>query len=225
MLKRRRKIHPNMTKLIEQPEFLEKQAYFLIPLEKGKMLDFQELFQNSNPVFLEIGSGKGEFISEYALLHPEWNFMGFELQQKRVDLIIRKLDLSRYQNVKLATCLIDKNVSSMIAENSVTGVFIQHPDPWPKRRHFKRRLVQQSLLDALTKIIQPGGFIQVSTDHAEYAQWIWKEFSKRQDFFPKLFDGLSDVPLLDEHIVTFYEREQRRLGFEPKHMLFEKRHA
>jgi tRNA (guanine-N7-)-methyltransferase len=214
-----------MTKLVEQPEFLEKKSFFMIRVEKDNLLDFCSLFGNSNPVFLEIGSGKGEFISEYALLHPDWNFIGFEVRQKRVDLIIRKLEITKHPNVKLATLLIDDSISGMIPCNYVAGVFIQHPDPWPKRKHFKRRLVQQSLLDALSKIIQPGGFIQVSTDHAEYAQWIWKEFSKRNDFFPKLFDGLSDVPLLDEHVVTFYEREQRRLGFEPKHMLFEKRHA
>ena len=54
-------------------------------------------------------------------------------------------------------------------------------------------------------------------------QWIWKEFSVRQDFFPSVKDSISTKPILDEHIITYYEREQRKLGFEPKHMLFEKR--
>jgi tRNA (guanine-N7-)-methyltransferase len=212
-----------VTKITEKPECLKKLDTFLIKVEPDKAIDFYEIFQNRHPVFLEIGSGKGEFISEYALLHPEWNFIGFEVRQKRVDLIIRKLDLSKHNNVRLGTFLIDAKIEHMIPFGSVAGVFIQHPDPWPKRKHFKRRLVQQALLDALSKIIQPGGFIQVSTDHAEYAQWIWKEFSRRQDFVSKLVDGLSNIPLLDKHVVTFYEREQRRLGFEPKHMLFEKR--
>jgi tRNA (guanine-N7-)-methyltransferase len=211
-----------MAKLYETPDFRVKRESFLIKVVQGRIINFAELFNNHNPVFLEIGTGKGEFISEYALLHPDWNFIGFELLQKRIDITLRKLDLLKHHNVRLATFMIDEKIETIIAPNSVDGVFIQHPDPWPKRRHFKRRLVQQSFLNALSKIIKTGGFIQVSTDHNEYAQWIWKEFSRRQDFIPKVSDKISEKPLLDEHVITYYEREQRRLGFEPKHMLFEK---
>ena len=100
-------------------------------------------------------------------------------------------------------------------------LLLQHPDPWPKRKHFPRRLVQQKLLDALAVIIKPKGFLQISTDHAEYAQWIWKQFQHRTDYRSHVLEGLSATPLLDEHITTFYEHEQRRLGYEPMHMLFE----
>ncbi|MFO7660842.1 MAG: tRNA (guanosine(46)-N7)-methyltransferase TrmB [Candidatus Cloacimonadaceae bacterium] len=206
----------------ENPLLLKKRERFLLKIEPDKQFDLPAMFGNNNPVLIEIGSGKGEFISQYALLHPEQNFIGFEVRQKRIDIILRKLDLKQHNNVRLATFLIDVGIENIIPPKSIHGVFIQHPDPWPKRKHFKRRLVQQAFLDALSKIIRPGGFIQVSTDHEEYALWIWKEFSKRTDFLPKNVDKISTKPLLDEHIETFYEREQRRLGFEPKHMLFEK---
>lgn len=209
-------------KINDTPLAHEKRERYLIKINPEKPLNFSELFQNNYPVFIEIGSGKGEFIAEYALLHPTHNIIGFELKQKRVDIILRKLDLAKHNNVKLATFMIDAKIEQFISSNTIDGVFIQHPDPWPKRKHFKRRLIQQSLLDALNKIIKPKGFIQVSTDHSEYAHWIWKEFAKRNDFVPINSTGISDKPLLDEHIVTYYEREQRRLGFEPKHMLFEK---
>jgi len=211
-----------MKKKTETPLLLEKRDRFVLKVEPEKMFSLKEIFHNNNPVFLEIGSGKGEFISEYSLLHPEQNFIGFEVRRKRVDNILRKLDLGKHINVRLATFKIDANIENIIPGNSIEGVFIQHPDPWPKRKHFKRRLVQQTFLDALSKIIRQGGFIQVSTDHDEYAGWIWKEFSKRKDFSPKVVDNISLKPLLDEHIVTYYEKEQRNLGFEPKHMLFEK---
>ena len=211
-----------VTKLIENPQFLEKKKHFFLQVNKDKNLEWTEIFQNDHPVFLEIGSGKGEFISEYALLHSDWNFIGFELKQKRVEIILRKLNLEKHNNVRVATIKIDAEIEKIIQSGSVAGVFIQHPDPWPKRKHFKRRLVQQDLIDALSKIIIPKGFIQISTDHAEYANWIWKEFSLRRDFKSNSLDGISESPLLDEHVVTFYEREQRRLGFAPRHMLFEK---
>lgn len=206
----------------ENPLLLKKRERFLLKISPDKQFDLTAMFGNANPVLIEIGSGKGEFISQYALMHPEQNFIGFEVRQKRIDIILRKLDSDLHKNVRLATFLIDAGIEKIIPPNSIEGVFIQHPDPWPKRKHFKRRLLQQEFLDALSKIIKPGGFIQVSTDHEEYALWIWKEFSKRKDFLPKNVDKISTEPLMDEHIETFYEREQRRLGFEPKHMLFEK---
>jgi tRNA (guanine-N7-)-methyltransferase len=211
-----------MTKPYDTVLFQKKKERFLLMIDPEKPLDLAGIFQNSNPVYIEIGSGKGEFISEYALKHPQWNFIGFELKQKRVDIILRKLDLTMHGNVRVATFMIDSGIEKMIPANSITGVFIQHPDPWPKRKHFKRRLVQAALLDALSGIIKPGGFIQVSTDHADYAHWIWKEFDKRKDYNSLSADGISASPLLDEHIITFYEREQRRLGFEPQHMLFKR---
>ncbi len=211
-----------MTKIVDTALLEAKNAKYIIKVDADKQLNLHEIFGNENPTYIEIGSGKGEFISEYALKHPEWNFIGFELKQKRVEIILRKLDLERHNNVRIATFMIDDKIENMIPANSITGVFIQHPDPWPKRKHFKRRLVQTSLLDALSRIIIPGGFIQVSTDHSEYAHWIWKEFSKRQDLISVSDNGISSSPLMDEHVTTYYEREQRRLGFEPQHMLFKK---
>ncbi len=212
-----------MNRKAEHTDLQARRGLFLIQVEKDRRLDLQSLFPNGRPVCLEIGCGKGEFISEYALLHPELNFIGFELKSKRVDIVLRKLNPDKHANVRLAALKVDTQITKYLPENSLQGVFIQHPDPWPKRRHFKRRLVQQDFLDALSRVITPGGFIQVSTDHGEYAQWIWNQFSRRQDFQPVNKEGLSAVPLLEQHIVTYYEREQRRLGFEPRHMLFEKR--
>jgi len=211
-----------MTKTIDPLLLQAKIDKFMLTIDPENPLVLQDIFQNANPVYIEIGSGKGEFISEYALKHPQWNFIGFELKQKRVDIILRKLDVAAHSNVRLATFMIDNKIEKMIPAKSITGVFIQHPDPWPKRKHFKRRLVQADLLDALSVIIKPGGFIQVSTDHADYAHWIWKEFNKRQDYRSLSESGISASPLMDEHIITYYEHEQRRLGFEPQHMLFKK---
>lgn len=211
-----------MKKTFDPVMMAARSEQFLLKVEVDKVLDYQALFGNDHPVFVEIGSGKGEFISQYSLLHPEWNFIGFELKQKRVEIILRKLDPERQKNVKIATMCIDEKIVEFMAEGSLAGVFIQHPDPWPKRKHFPRRLIQVTFIDVLSRLIKKGGFLQISTDHEAYAQWTWKIMVNRRDFRSHVLEGISHSPLFDDHVTTFYEREQRRLGYEPMHMLFEK---
>ncbi len=179
-------------------------------------------FGNANPLYIEIGCGKGEFISQYSLLHPDWNFLGFEAAEKRVRNILKKLDPARHPNVRLIRLLVDAKITGLIPPESVRGAFIQHPDPWPKKRHHKRRLIQQAFLDALAAILVPGAQVHVSTDHAEYANWIAEEFVKNPYFISLHDDPIQKHPSLDDHVVTWYETDQRRQGFEPNFMLFEK---
>lgn len=187
-----------------------------------ELLDFSSVFHNNNPVYIEIGSGKGEFISQYPRVHPEWNFLGFEARGKRINNILKKLDPALNPNVRITRLMIDANISRIIPPESVQGVFIQHPDPWPKKKHFKRRLIQQGFLDALASIMIPGAQVQVSTDHVEYANWIAEEFCQNPNYLCLHDQPIQTTPSLDTHIVTWFEQEQKRLGFEPRFMLFQK---
>ncbi|HOZ01393.1 MAG TPA: hypothetical protein PLG20_06220, partial [Candidatus Syntrophosphaera sp.] len=105
-------------------------------------LDPQAVFANANPLYIEIGSGKGEFISQYSIQHPDWNFLGFEGREKRIRNILKKISPAQHTNVRIVRLMVDANIASVLPPESVSGVFIQHPDPWPKRRHYKRRLFQ-----------------------------------------------------------------------------------
>ena len=195
--------------------------FFLIETE-DRVLDYAELFGNTNPVYIEIGSGKGEFISGYPRIHPEWNFIGFELRGKRINTILKKLNPTDHPNVRLARKFIDAEITSFLPAHSVHGVFIQHPDPWPKRKHHRRRLINQPFLNALVEIMMPNAFVQVSTDHDEYAAWIADEFVNNPYFSSAFDDLIMDYSVLDEHIVTWFEQEQKRQGYHPKYMLFNK---
>jgi hypothetical protein len=103
----------------------------------------------------------------------------------------------------------------MFQSSSVSGVFIQHPDPWPKRKHHRRRLIQQNFLDSLASILIPNAKVQVSTDHSDYAAWIVEEFLQNPNFTSLQDDPIQLHPNLDEHIVTWFEEEQRRHGYHP----------
>jgi tRNA (guanine-N7-)-methyltransferase len=195
--------------------------YFLVETT-DQLLDYSAVFGNDNPVYIEIGSGKGEFISQYPLLHPDKNFLGFEVRRKRINNILKKIDPQQHPNVRLIEVLVDEKISLILPAASIDGCYIQHPDPWPKRRHHKRRLFQAEFLKALASILKPGAFVQIATDHEEYAQWIIREFAGCDLFASVQEDPISDEPHLSVHVVTFFEREQRRLGFEPNFMMYKR---
>lgn len=195
--------------------------YFLVEVE-DKLLDYSQVFGNDNPVYIEIGSGKGEFISQYPLLYPEINFLGFEVRRKRINNILKKIDPDRHPNVRLIEQLVDEKIGLLLPPASIDGCFIQHPDPWPKKRHHKRRLFQADFLKALASILKPDAFVQIATDHEEYAQWITREFAGSDLFASVHDDPISSKPHLSDHVITFFEQEQRRLGFEPNFMMYKR---
>ena len=185
-------------------------------------LELSGLFPKTQPLFIEIGSGKGEFISAYSRMHPEYNFLGLEAADKRIINTLKKLSPDANPNVRLMRLFVNESISQIFAPESISGVFIQHPDPWPKRKHHRRRLIQESFLNALATILKPEAQVQVSTDHAEYASWILEEFLANPCYLSVYEDPLRMQSTFEDHITTWFESEQRRQGFDPHFMLFKR---
>jgi len=199
----------------------EKRDFFKIDLKENEIMNFNKIFGNENPVHLEIGSGRGEFISLKSLVLWNKNFLGLELKDKRIDDTLKKLDLGHHRNVRLLRLLVDEKITNCIPENSSERIYINHPDPWPKKRHHKNRLIQPEFLDALYKILKFKGVIEINTDHLEYANWIIDVFNKRNDYKIMCENGFSKIPA-EGHIVTHFEEKKRKEGFEPLFMRFKK---
>lgn len=207
--------------LTKTTTMLTDRDYFLLE-HSGDLLDYRAIFDNDNPVYIEIGCGKGEFISQYSMLHPEWNFLGFEGREKRIRNILKKVSPANNPNVRLLCLMIDSNIAQVLPPQSIQGAFIQHPDPWPKKRHHKRRLIQQDFLNALASILMPDAQLHISTDHEEYANWIAEEFLKNANFLSLHDQPIQKTPSLADHVTTWYEKDQRRQGFEPNFMLYKR---
>ncbi|HCM14642.1 MAG: tRNA (guanosine(46)-N7)-methyltransferase TrmB [Candidatus Cloacimonadales bacterium] len=199
---------------------LSDRDFFVVEPSEGELLN--SLFEDEHPLYLEIGSGKGEFISRYPISHPDWNFIGLEMSEKRIRNCLKKLSVELNPNVRLARKFVDAGISQLFRPSSISGVFIQHPDPWPKRKHHRRRLFRQDFLNSLAQILIPGAQVQISTDHNEYASWIVEEFLQNPHYTSMQDDPIQLHPNLDEHIVTWFEEEQRRLGYHPHFMLYER---
>ena len=192
--------------------------------EHGKLVPLivDELFPTKQPLYLEIGCGKGEFISRYSADHTDINILGLEAAGKRIINTLKKLDPSTNPNVRLLRLYVDASISKLFPPESISGVFIQHPDPWPKRKHHRRRLIQRTFLDALAEILMPQAEVQISTDHDEYAAWILEEFVAHPAFTSVFDDLMRHHSPFSQHITTWFEAEQRRQGYDPKFMLFRK---
>lgn len=208
--------------IMKKENLSNKFAYFEIEPEKDKILNFQKLFGNNNPVHLEIGSGRGEFLVQKAEQNPQVNFLAIELKNKRIKTIMRKLDLEIHKNVRVIRLFVDAAITNFISENTFAEIYIIHPDPWPKKRHNRRRLIQQDFIDVLYKILKPGGVIKISTDHSDYALWIADHFAIRKDFISIYKNGFSrETPA--NHIETFFEKKKKQEGFDPYFLEFTKK--
>lgn len=123
--------------------------------------------------YLEIGFGNGEHVLHQAMLHPDIGFIAAEAYINGVVKLLRQIKKHKLQNLKVwhgdVQILIKKTPA-----DSFQKIFILFPDPWPKKKHFKRRLIKPEFLDGITNIIKNNGHIQVATDHDEYCAWILK---------------------------------------------------
>lgn len=133
--------------------------------DPDKKINWEERFEDfSKPLAIEIGSGKGQFITTLAKEHPEMNFIGVELQTTAAGMILRTKLEEKIDNLQLM-CADAANIAMYLPENSVDIVYLNFSDPWPKTRHEKRRLTYKSFLDKYRQILKPEGHLEFKTDN------------------------------------------------------------
>lgn len=131
-------------------------------------LDWKSVYATENPVIIEIGSGSGRFLINSARENPDKNFLGIEKSLKYSRVLNRRAQKAALLNLRLLNTEAGYFVSRYIPENSVAEFHIYFPDPWPKKRHRKRRLVVPFFVQAMTRALAPGGAIHYATDFKDY---------------------------------------------------------
>ena len=142
-----------------------------------RALDFARTFGRRAPVVLEIGFGMGETTAAIAQAHPETDFLGVEVHAPGVGALLREVEARALTNVRIVRHDAVEVVAQMIPPDSLAGVHVYFPDPWPKKRHHKRRLLQPAFVRALAARLAPGGYLHAATDWEEYAQEILATFA------------------------------------------------
>jgi len=141
-------------------------------LEKGWEAIFAPDLVPPLRLVVEIGFGRGEFLLDLAECHPETAFVGIERSPKRVHKMARRLACSECGNVRVLAEQAERAVEELFAPGSVAEFWINFSDPWPKKRHHKRRLIQPAFVADLAVRLVPDGTLEVATDDPGYAEWI-----------------------------------------------------
>jgi tRNA (guanine-N7-)-methyltransferase len=148
--------------------------------ESGR-LAWPEVFANDHPVELEIGSGKGTFLVAMAEAFPERNFLGIEYAKPYAEYAADRLRRHGLMNTRMVLGEASWWIRCHVPDASVHALHVYFPDPWPKTRHHKRRLIQLPFLQEAHRILVPGGALNFVTDHADYFAWAGEKLSQQSD--------------------------------------------
>jgi tRNA (guanine-N7-)-methyltransferase len=133
------------------------------------LLDLAAIFGRDNPKIVEIGSGMGEATAAIAEAQPDRDFLAIEVHSPGVGGLLKLIGEKGLANVRIVQHDAAEVVADMIAPGTLAGIHVFFPDPWPKKRHHKRRLLQAAFIHALAQRLGPGGYLHVATDWEDYA--------------------------------------------------------
>ncbi len=137
---------------------------------EDRIINYRELFGSDKPVIIEIGFGMGDTMQQVAIRRPEYNYIGIEVFLQGFVKLLKHLGEDNLDNVRIIRFNAVDVITHMIADGSVQGFHIFFPDPWPKKKHHKRRLMQLPFIHLLASKLVKGGYIYMVTDWEEYAE-------------------------------------------------------
>lgn len=182
--------------------------------------DFDRVFGRRAPRVLEIGFGMGETTAAIAQARPAEDFLGIEVHAPGVGSLLKRLDEFGLTNVRVIRHDATEVVTEMIPHASLAAIHIFFPDPWPKKRHHKRRLVQNAFARELALRLAPGGYLHLATDWDDYAQEMLATLAA-EPLLANVGEGFAPRP--DYRPLTKFEARGVRLGHGVWDLIFRRR--
>jgi len=174
-----------------------------------QLIDLDAIYGRSAPKILEIGFGMGETTATIATAHPENDYLGIEVHTPGVGSLLKEIGERNLANVRIVQHDAVEVLQHMIAPGTLDGAHIFFPDPWPKKRHHKRRLIQPPLVALLASRLKPGAYLHSATDWQEYAEQILDVFA-HEPLLKNTADGFAARP--DYRPQTKFETRGLKLG-------------
>lgn len=174
------------------------------------ILNFNTIFGRNAPTCLEIGFGNGEALIAMAKNNPEVNFIGVDVYETGTGGLFTILHEQNITNVRIIHKDVILLLSGIIPAHSLLHVYIYFPDPWPKKKHRKRRLLQTHFLDLIKNVLVPQGYIHFATDWQDYAHHAQAVLSTHPDF--KIVSNNTNIPHYCQRPTTKFYRKALQLG-------------
>ena len=178
----------------------------------AEQLSLDSLFGRAAPRTLEIGFGNGEHLAALATAHPERDYFGIEVHRPGVGHLLLLASLNNLTNVRASSHDAVEVLREQIAEGSLDEVLVLFPDPWHKKRHHKRRLIQPPFVALIASRLRRGGVLRLATDWEEYALQMLEVLSAAKTLFINLSPTGDWMPRPDERAPTRFEKRGARLG-------------
>lgn len=178
--------------------------------EDDTPLDFAAIFGRVSPTLLEIGFGNGDALLEMAQRHPQWNFIGIEVHRPGVGHLLKQAGELGLQNLRVSSRDAVEVLEKQVPDASLNRVMLYFADPWPKKRHHKRRIVQPAFVQLVARKLEPGGEFHLATDWENYAQHMREVLDPAPGFSNTTPGGFAPRP--EDRPLTKFEKRGQRLG-------------
>ena len=173
---------------------------------------WKEVFGNNNPVRIEIGMGKGRFITTLAQMNPDINYIGIEKYSSVLLRAVEKQDELRLSNLRFIR-MDAENIGDVFAKGEVDRIYLNFSDPWPKDRHAKRRLTSRQFMARYDIILKPDGQVEFKTDNKDLFDFSLEEIKEADWELPVVtFDLHNDSVLNEGNVMTEYETRFSQMG-------------
>jgi len=167
------------------------QSWDQYAIEIKSELNLNQIFPEKTKVIMEIGSGMGEATAQIAKANPQVGYVAVEMHSPGLAALLILINQMELENIRLIREDATYLLANHIPDNSLDGIHLLFPDPWPKNRQHKRRMVQSEFIEMVGRKLKPGGFIHIATDWQPYADWIKVRFDKSDIFSGGVVDRPS----------------------------------
>jgi len=189
-----------------------KSSKYIINEPKELIGEWKSIFNNDNPIHIEVGMGKGKFMMGMAKAHPEINYIGIEMYSSVLYRAVQKLELEPLDNLKFI--LLDaKDIAEVFDKEEVDRIYLNFSDPWPKDRHAKRRLPSRQFLARFDQILKKDGVIEFKTDNKDLFMFAEEEVEPAGwSILEITYDLHNDEKMAEGNIMTEYEEKFSSMG-------------
>lgn len=186
-----------------------------------KKLDIPSIFSRSGPTILEIGFGMGGSLIQLAETHPMINFLGIEVHKPGVGALLSAINDKKLENIRVFCANAVEVLEKSIPDNTLSGVLLFFPDPWPKRRHHKRRIVQLPFVNLIHQKLLSNGYFHLATDVKQYAHAMMAVMKNQPGF--TIMKTPEEISCYLERPKTKFERRGENLGHIITDLIYRKR--